>query len=159
MEEMGGSQNFSAHPQPLWALLGGSFWCEGAGWGEGREVWSRGALEPGAWASSDRLPGQGWGSADAVCPADSSALVPRLERKGGVEKARNILTGVETGRFGRWVICVSGKDYSCPGRPPSFWHGGCRTCRMEDPSTPTDTQAKPHLLAPAWTFWKVLCLS
>lgn len=30
----------STHPQPLGASMGGGFWCEGAGWGEGREGWS-----------------------------------------------------------------------------------------------------------------------
>ena len=42
VEELG-VQSPSAHPQPLWAFLGGGFWCERAwGGGEGGVVWSRG---------------------------------------------------------------------------------------------------------------------
>lgn len=51
---------------------------EGAGWGEGGVVWPRGPREPGPRAFRGCLTRQGWGSADAVCLADSSAHVPRL---------------------------------------------------------------------------------
>ena len=111
------------------------------------------------WARVGR-PGQGPRSQEPGRPATASlgragalqmpsAPVPRLERKGGVEKTRNILTGAGTGRFGRRVIRVSGKDHSGPGRwrrglaPPSFWRGGCRTRGLEDPSPPEKPKQSP----------------
>lgn len=83
-----GVQSPIAHPQPSWAFTGGGFWRAGAGWGEGGEAWSWRPPKPGAWAIATAFPGR------AGALQTPTARVPRRERKGGMEKTRNILAGV-----------------------------------------------------------------
>lgn len=105
-----GVQSPIAHPQPSWAFTGGGFWRAGAGWGEGGEAWSWRPPKARSLGDSDCLPGQGWGSADADCPC------PQTREKGRYGKDTEHSSRSRTGHFGRWVISVSRKDYSCPGR-------------------------------------------
>lgn len=80
VESLGGRKPLRP-PSAFMSLRGGGFWLEGAGWAREADL-GEGGPGQGAGASGDCLPRQGWRSDDAVCPADSSALVPRLERKG-----------------------------------------------------------------------------